>query len=94
MMQVAQKAALLQPMSKLFLDWFGETDVFMTEARYKFEKLGEVVGNIEVQVLERPTIDGVVFPWSYELEDGTVLQIPDDFVMVRFEAFVVPKDES
>lgn len=92
-MPTALKAAVLQPISKLFLEWFGETDHFMQEARSHFEKLGEVVGTVEVKVIERASIDGMVMPWTYEV-DGQVIEIPDDFVMARYSAYVIPKEEG
>ncbi|AVR76811.1 hypothetical protein KIY83_gp41 [Mycobacterium phage Fameo] len=94
-MPTAQKAAMLQPVSKHFLEWFaGDAHAALKKsAQIKFEELGKVVGKIQSKVIERPTIDGISFPWEYEL-DGEIVRIPDDFVVIRYEAFVVPKEAA
>ncbi|BBC43862.1 hypothetical protein [Mycobacterium phage GS4E] len=92
-MPTAQKAAMLQPVSKHFLDWFAgdAEEALKKSARIKFEELGQVVSDIATKVIERAEIDGMPFPWEYEL-DGEIVRIPDDFVMIRYEAYVVPKE--
>ncbi|AMB18531.1 hypothetical protein KIY82_gp65 [Mycobacterium phage Centaur] len=94
-MPTAQKAAMLQPVSKHFLEWFAgdAEEALQKSARIKFEELGQVVGNITSKVHERAEIDGMVMPWEYEL-DGEIIRLPDDFVMIRYEAFVVPKEAA
>ncbi|QXO13320.1 hypothetical protein SEA_TROOPER_43 [Mycobacterium phage Trooper] len=94
-MPVAQKAAMLQPVSKNFLEWFAGNaeEALMESAQIKFAELGQVVGKITSKVHERAEIDGMVMPWEYEL-DGEIVRLPDDFVMIRYEAFVIPKEET
>uniref|UniRef100_A0AAU8GR61 Uncharacterized protein n=1 Tax=Mycobacterium phage BabyBack TaxID=3158877 RepID=A0AAU8GR61_9CAUD len=94
-MPVAQKAAMLQPVSKHFFDWFaGDAEQALLEsARIKFEELGQIVGPITKKVHEPAQIDGMTMPFEYEL-DGEIVRLPDDFVMVRYEAFVVPKEAA
>ncbi|ALF02185.1 hypothetical protein SEA_LADYBIRD_44 [Mycobacterium phage LadyBird] len=86
---------MLQPVSKHFLDWFaGDAhEALKTSARIKFEELGQVVSPITAKVHERAEIDGMTMPWEYEL-DGEIIRLPDDFVMIRYEAFVVPKEAA
>ncbi|AIW02936.1 hypothetical protein KIY87_gp59 [Mycobacterium phage Malec] len=94
-MPTAQKAAMLQPVSKHFLEWFAgdAEEALQKSARIKFEELGQVVGNITSKVFERESIGGITFPWEYEI-DGEIVRIPDDFVMIRYEAFVIPKEAA
>ncbi|AHJ86654.1 hypothetical protein CRB1_43 [Mycobacterium phage CRB1] len=94
-MPTAQKAAMLQPVSKHFLDWFaGDAEKALKDsARIKFEELGRVVSPITSKVHERAEIDGMTMPWEYEL-DGEIIRLPDDFVMIRYEAFVIPKEAA
>ncbi|WXX09751.1 hypothetical protein [Mycobacterium phage MS619] len=86
---------MLQPVSKHFLEWFaGDAhEALMKSARIKFEELGQVIGEVASKVIERAEIDGHVLPWEYEI-DGEMVRIPDDFVMIRYEAFVVPKEAT
>lgn len=84
-MPTAQKAAALQPVSK---DAIERLDHKMFR-RLGLEHLGELGTVLEdtfkVEFIERNAIEGDVLPW-----DG----IPDDFVLARYTAYVIPKEGS
>ncbi|ASR86495.1 hypothetical protein SEA_CHANGELING_43 [Mycobacterium phage Changeling] len=91
-MPEAKKAAMLQPATQEAIDIVGIT-ALVEQARHAFERLGEVVGDITTRIIERAEIDGQVMPWGYEL-NGEWIEIPADYRMVRYEAFVIPKEDT
>ncbi|AGS82725.1 hypothetical protein ANNAL29_44 [Mycobacterium phage AnnaL29] len=91
-MPEAKKAAVLQPATQEAIDIVGIT-ALIENARHAFERLGEVVGDITTKVIERSQIDGVSMPWGYEI-DGEWIELSEDYRMIRYEAFVIPKEDA
>ncbi|ADB93737.1 hypothetical protein REDROCK_44 [Mycobacterium phage RedRock] len=89
-MPEAKKAAMLQPATQEAIDIVGIT-ALIEQARHAFERLGEVVGEVTSKVFERAEIDGLKMPWGYEI-DGEWIELPEDYHMIRYEAFVIPKE--
>jgi hypothetical protein len=85
---VAEKAAVILPVSRSGYEHF-DRRLWEIYARDEFDKLGVCMPEtIELQVIERQSIDGIVIPMTFE---GYTL--PDDTVLLRFTAYVVPNEE-
>ncbi|QFP95524.1 hypothetical protein SEA_GAUGELDP_41 [Mycobacterium phage GaugeLDP] len=92
-MPTARRASMLQPVSKEAVEAIDHKH-FRAEALRKFAELGTVLEDtFTMEFIERAQIDGNVLPWGYMVGDEWVT-IPDDFVMARYDAFVVPKEDA
>ncbi|UJD21144.1 hypothetical protein SEA_SORORFAGO_47 [Mycobacterium phage SororFago] len=89
----AQRAVALQPVDEDALECLSE-DIFREIGLQHFREMGKVLDHtLAWKVIPRYKIDGMVMPWDWTFDDGTVMRLPDTTVMLRYEAYVVPNAE-